>query len=101
MSDKIATSESKEYKKAVKLLGEKEVLKLANKPEQELLDLISTNAVEIKKQQDLVNQNPEYQKAQLIIKDFRGGLKDSIKSCVVTNAIATRVLRDRQTGGFE
>lgn len=101
MAEQVPTSESKEFKKAVKLLGEKEALELANKPEQELLDLISINAVEIKKQQDLVLQNPEYQKAALVIKDFKGALKDSVKSCVVTSAVATRVLRDRQLGGFE
>ena len=100
MSEQLPTSESKEWLKALKskVFEEKDLMEMAAKPEQELLDLISINAVHVRKLTDELNQNEAYQKAVLVAKDLKGGLRDTLKPTLIASAVAARILRDRKAG---
>ena len=100
MADQVPTSESKEWAKALKskVFEEKDLMELAAKPESELLDLVSLNAVHVRKLTDELNQIEAYQKAALVVKDLKGGLRDTLKPTLIASAVAVRILKDRKAG---
>ena len=95
MSD-FDVTETKAYKKAEKLMGDKNLREFISKSDGDLKELISGNAVHIQEASAKVRENTHYAKACEVKKDFDKALNDDLKPYKVANELAATLLRSRK-----
>lgn len=97
MSEDIEIVDTKAFKAAQKLMGEKNASEFLKKSNEELKELLALNSVHIEEATQKTKQNDAYRKATETVADFKGALRESLKSCMVSSKLAAMILSSRKT----
>jgi hypothetical protein len=88
--------DTKEYKKAVKIMGEKNAREFIRRDTDNLKNLIAMNKVHVQDAELKTKANDAYKKACETKSDFERGLRDTKKPLEIASSLAAMVLRDRK-----
>ncbi|EFX62177.1 hypothetical protein DAPPUDRAFT_337320 [Daphnia pulex] len=87
--------ESKEYKKAKKLMSEESVKEYLTKSDEDLKEVISRNTVYVKSESEKLKSHVEYVKASETKKLLDSGIKDALAPYKAAADFAARILKER------
>jgi hypothetical protein len=93
-----ALTESKQYKKASKLLGHALLRDFVAKNDDELKEVIVRKSMEIQEATMETQANSEYQKAKGIVSDFNKALRDKNSESQTLLSLASYMLKLRKDG---